>query len=78
MMATTNIAGLYIGRLWIGISNGMLVTFSQLYNQEVAPARYRGLMMSSFQTFTTLGALVGTIVDNFTTPIDGKDAYLSR
>lgn len=33
MMTTTNIAGLYIGRLLIGIANGWYMTFSQLYIQ---------------------------------------------
>ncbi|KAK4118829.1 general substrate transporter [Parathielavia appendiculata] len=76
MMATTNIAGLYAGRLLLGIANGMFMTFSQLYIQECSPARYRGLMISSFQVWTSVGTLVGTVVDNFTAKIDGKDAYL--
>lgn len=33
MMATTNIGGLYAGRLLLGIANGMFMTFSQLYIQ---------------------------------------------
>lgn len=33
MMATTNIAALYVGRLIIGLANGMFMTFSQLYIQ---------------------------------------------
>jgi MFS family permease len=76
MMLTTNIAGLYAGRLLLGLANGMFMTFSQLYIQECSPARYRGLMISSFQVWTSVGTLVGTVVDNFTAPIDGRDAYL--
>ncbi|KAK1759961.1 general substrate transporter [Echria macrotheca] len=76
MMATTNIGGLYAGRLLLGIANGMFMTFSQLYIQESTPARYRGLMISTFQVFTSVGALVGTVVDNFTAKIDGREAYL--
>lgn len=33
MMTTTNLAGLYAGRLLIGIANGWYMTFSQLYIQ---------------------------------------------
>ena len=33
MQATTNIAGLYAGRLIIGLANGILMTHSQLYIQ---------------------------------------------
>lgn len=33
MMTTTSIGALYVGRLIIGIGNGFLMTFSQLYIQ---------------------------------------------
>ncbi|KAK0707960.1 general substrate transporter [Lasiosphaeris hirsuta] len=76
MMTTTNIGGLYAGRTLLGLANGMYMTFAQLYIQECSPARYRGLMISSFQVWTSFGALVGTIVDNFTAKIDGPNSYL--
>ncbi|EAQ85515.1 hypothetical protein CHGG_09529 [Chaetomium globosum CBS 148.51] len=85
MMTTTNIAALYVGRLLIGIANGMFMTFSQLYIQfqpttnrekECSPARYRGLMISSFQVWITIGTLVGTVVDNSTAKIDSPNAYM--
>jgi MFS transporter, SP family, sugar:H+ symporter len=52
------------------------MTFSQLYLQECAPAKYRGLALSCFMFWTSLGTLVGTIVDNFTAPILDKRSYL--
>ncbi len=76
MMTTTSIGGLYAGRLLIGLANGLFMTFAQLYIQESAPARYRGLMISTFQIWTSVGALIGTIVDNFTAPILDKSSYL--
>lgn len=101
MMLTTNIGGLYAGRLLLGLANGAFMTFSQLYiqvsicflyngvsrgvesysdgaalPQECTPARYRGLMISSFQVWTSVGTLVGTVVDNFTQTIDGRESYL--
>jgi SP family sugar:H+ symporter-like MFS transporter len=33
MMVTTDIGGLYAGRLLLGLANGMFMTFSQLYIQ---------------------------------------------
>ena len=33
-------------------------------------------MISSFQVWTSVGALVGTVVDNFTAKIDGRDSYM--
>ncbi|KAH6662538.1 MFS transporter [Halenospora varia] len=76
MMTTDKIGGLYAGRLLIGIANGLLMTFSQLYIQECSPAQYRGLMIGSFQSWTSIGSLVGTIIDNFTVKIGGKQSYI--
>lgn len=76
MMTTTSLAGLYAGRLLIGIANGWYMTFSQLYIQESTPARYRGLMISVFQIWTSIGTLVGTVVDNATHDLEGKKSYI--
>ncbi|KAI7196711.1 hypothetical protein D0869_06110 [Hortaea werneckii] len=76
MMATTSVAGLYAGRLINGLANGLFMTFSQLYIQECSPAKYRGLMLSGFQFWTSIGTLIGTIVDNFTAKLSGKEQYL--
>ena len=70
------LAGLYVGRAGIGIANGFLMTFSQLYLQEVAPARYRGLALAMFQVWTSVGTLIGTIVDNFTSKILSRASYM--
>lgn len=76
MMASTSIGAMYVGRLVIGLANGLFMTFSQLYIQESVPARYRGLMISSFQVWTSVGSLVGTVVDNFTSKILTRESYL--
>lgn len=76
MMTTTSIGALYFARTFIGLANGMFLTFGQLYLQECAPAKYRGLVISLFQTWTSIGSLVGTIVDNFTVKLGGKRAYI--
>ncbi|KAH8761343.1 putative maltose permease [Hyaloscypha sp. PMI_1271] len=76
MMTTDKIGGLYAGRLLIGLANGLFMTFAQLYLQEVAPAKYRGLVIASFQTWVSLGTLVGTVIDNGTKDIPSKQAYI--
>ena len=92
MIGTTSLGGLYAGRLLIGIANGFLMTFSQLYlqvcpflmprravanasRQEVSPAKYRGLALAAFQVWTSIGSLVGTIVDNFTAKLMSRLSY---
>jgi len=76
MMTANAIGPLYAGRLLIGLANGMLMTFSQLYLQECAPAKFRGLVIGGFQTWTSLGTLVGTIVDNYTVPLGGRKSWV--
>lgn len=75
MQGTTHIGALYVGRLLIGISNGFFMTFGQLYIQEVIPARLRGASIASFNVFTSVGALVGTVVDNFTAKWTNHQCY---
>ncbi|PMD31531.1 putative maltose permease [Hyaloscypha variabilis F] len=76
MMTTDKIGGLYAGRLIIGLANGLFMTFAQLYLQECAPAKYRGLTISAFNTWTSIGTLVGTVIDNGTSTIKSKQAYI--
>lgn len=37
---------------------GMLMSFSQLWLQECTPAQFRGLALSAFQFWTSIGTLV--------------------
>ncbi|KAH8904143.1 general substrate transporter [Coniochaeta sp. PMI_546] len=76
MMTTTDIGALYAGRFLIGLANGYFMTFSQLYIQESSPAKYRGLFLAVFQFCTSMGTLIGTIVDWATAKRPDKSAYL--
>ncbi|KAF4625570.1 hypothetical protein G7Y89_g12597 [Cudoniella acicularis] len=76
MMTTTNIGGLYVGRLLVGASNGLYTTFAQVYIQECSPPRYRGLLIGLYSTWASAGILVGSIVDNYTKALPGIHAYL--
>jgi MFS transporter, SP family, sugar:H+ symporter len=51
-------------------------TFGQIYIQEVIPARYRGASIAAFNVFTSVGTLIGTVVDNFTSKIEGRNCYI--
>lgn len=76
MQATSSVAGLYAGRLIIGFGNGLLMTHSQLYIHEVSPAKFRGLAIAAFLYWTSVGTLVGTVVDNFTSRDTSRNAYI--
>ena len=55
MQTTTSIGALYAARLIIGFANGLFMTYSQLYILECAPADFRGLGISTWSIWTTLG-----------------------
>ncbi|KAI1343253.1 general substrate transporter [Xylariaceae sp. FL0016] len=76
MMTTTDINALYIGRLLNGLANGYFMTFSQLFIQESSPAKYRGLFLTIFQFCTSIGTLIGTVIDYATSTRPDKSAYL--
>lgn len=76
MQGTTNLGGIYAGRFLIGVANGFFMTFGQLYIQEVIPARYRGASIASFNVFTSVGSLIGNVVDNETATWTNKQCYV--
>ncbi|KAK3685330.1 general substrate transporter [Podospora appendiculata] len=75
MIGVTSLGGLYAGRLLLGASNGFLVPYSVMYMTESAPSLLRGSIvgMSTFQT--SLGALFGILVDNYTAKRPGHSSW---
>ncbi|KAM7214137.1 hypothetical protein V8F06_010452 [Rhypophila decipiens] len=75
MIASTSSGALYAGRLFLGASNGFLIPWSVTYTTESAPSLFRGPIvgMTTFQT--SLGALFGILVDNYTNPRGGNASW---
>ncbi|KAK3328058.1 general substrate transporter [Cercophora scortea] len=75
MIGVASLGGLYAGRLLLGMSNGFLVPYSVMYMTESAPSLLRGSIvgMSTFQT--SLGALFGILVDNYTAKRAGNSSW---
>ncbi|KAJ5928163.1 hypothetical protein N7466_007119 [Penicillium verhagenii] len=65
-IGTTSAGVLYFGRLLLGFANGFLVTFSNIYTSEVAPAHLRGVMVALFAYWVNIGSILGSVVDNYT------------
>ncbi|KAJ5669506.1 hypothetical protein N7462_010576 [Penicillium macrosclerotiorum] len=65
-IGTTSPGVLYFGRLLLGFANGFLVTFSNIYTAEVAPAHMRGVMVALFAYWVNIGSILGAVVDNKT------------
>jgi MFS family permease len=43
MIGTTSVGALYVGRVILGISNGIFITTAQMYIVESLPANLRGV-----------------------------------
>ncbi|EME86713.1 uncharacterized protein MYCFIDRAFT_29572 [Pseudocercospora fijiensis CIRAD86] len=74
-LATKNTGVLYFGRLLMGLSNGFLVTFSNVYVSEVAPAHIRGVMVALFAYWVNIGSIIGSVVTNYTSKRFDKSSY---
>lgn len=75
MIASTTLGALYAGRLLLGMSNGFFIPYSVMYMAESSPSNLRGSIvgMSTFQT--SLGALFGILVDNYTNVRIDKSSF---
>ncbi|KUI59800.1 General alpha-glucoside permease [Cytospora mali] len=63
-IGTTDKAAVYVGRLVIGIGNGFLVTFSNIYTAEASPAHLRAVMVAVFSEWISVGSIIGAAVTN--------------
>lgn len=65
-MGVTHLGALYVGRIFLGASNGFYLTYSVTYMGEIAPAYIRGPIVGMVTFQTSFGALIGILVDNYT------------
>lgn len=75
MIATTSTGALYVGRLLLGISNGFLVTFSNVYTSEAAPSHLRGVIVALFAWWVNVGSIIGSVIVNYTRVWLDKRSY---
>lgn len=74
-IGTTSQGVVYLGRLVLGIGNGFLVTFSNIYTAEAAPAHLRAVMVALFSEWVNIGSIVGAAVTNSTRKRFDKASY---
>jgi MFS family permease len=74
-IGTDSVGPLYFGRLLLGIANGFLVTFSNVYTAEASPAHLRGIVVALFAYWVNIGSILGTVVVNYTRSRMDKNAY---
>lgn len=74
-VGTTNLTGLYFGRILIGVSNGFYITFANVYTAEASPAHLRGAIVSFFGIWVSIGSILGAIANNFSQTLKSKLSY---
>ncbi|KAI1633046.1 general substrate transporter [Biscogniauxia mediterranea] len=74
-ISTTDKVAIYIGRLVLGLANGFLVTFSNIYTAEAAPAHLRAVMVALFSEWVNVGSIVGAVVTDATKGRLDKASY---
>jgi len=74
-IGTDSVGALYVGRLLLGIANGFLVTFSNVYTAEASPAHLRGIIVALFAYWVNIGSIFGAVVVNYTKSRMDKNSY---
>ena len=74
-ISSNHTGALYVGRLLLGVSNGLFIPFCVMYMAEVSPAHLRGPIIGMVQWQISFGALIGILVDNYTNAYVGKKSF---
>lgn len=74
-MVTEDKGTIYAGRLVLGIGNGFLMTFSNIYCAEVAPAHLRAVMVGLTTEWTLVGSILAAVITNATQARPDKTSY---
>ncbi|EEU33692.1 uncharacterized protein NECHADRAFT_56243 [Fusarium vanettenii 77-13-4] len=70
-----HLALLLLGRIMQGAAIGLASNFVPVYQSEVAPTQYRGIMISLYQLGINIGGLVGTCINQGTHAMPTRQAY---
>ncbi|KAH8928669.1 general substrate transporter [Atractiella rhizophila] len=74
-IVVTDIRPIYVGRLLLGIGNGMYTNLVVLYMSEASPPALRGAIVSTFQPFVSVGGVVGAVINNALKTHLGRESY---
>ncbi|KAH9897106.1 general substrate transporter [Xylariomycetidae sp. FL2044] len=74
-IAATTIAGLCVGRTFIGAANAFFITFANTYIVECAPPRLRAFCSALFALTLNVGNILGVVIDERTSHYMDKRSY---
>src|SRR5579862_1243280 len=62
MIGTTSVGALYVGRIILGVANGIFITTAQMYVVEVLPANLRGVGLGSYAMIIVIAVTLSTVI----------------
>jgi sugar porter (SP) family MFS transporter len=75
MFAASGLATIVVGRLVAGFGVGFVSAIIILYMSEVAPKKVRGAIVSGYQFCITIGIMLASIINNFTSNRADSGSY---
>ncbi len=74
-IGTSTVAGLCVGRAFIGASNAFFITIANAYIAECVPSHLRSICSGIFGVTISVGGLLGTIVPYLSKNVKGRLCY---
>ncbi|OAL34555.1 hypothetical protein AYO20_06185 [Fonsecaea nubica] len=74
-VGANSLAGLYAGRILLGLGNGWFILFSNVACVEYAPPQHRAVLASFFGFWVNLGSILGAVADNYSKNLHSRLAY---
>lgn len=75
MFAASALATIVIGRLVAGVGVGFVSAIIILYMSEICPRKVRGALVSGYQFCITIGIMLASIINNFTSSRADSGSY---
>jgi len=75
MFAASGLATIVVGRLIAGVGVGFVSAIIILYMSEIAPRKVRGAIVSGYQFCITIGIMLASIINNFTSNRSDSGSY---
>jgi MFS transporter, SP family, sugar:H+ symporter len=74
-ISSNSTGALYVGRILLGLSNGLFIPYCILYMAIISHAHLRGSIGGMVQWQISFGALLGILVDNYANAYSGKKSF---
>lgn len=75
MIGTTSVGALYVGRVILGIANGIFITTAQMYIVEILPHNLRGMGLGIFAMVISIAITISQVITRYTKVLLSRLCY---